>query len=998
MAQLPSFSAAFGRNAGVLFLGISLTLGLGTKPALAQLFSWSGTESSLWKTPTNWEGKVAPPLNGGSSVQLLFDGSPAVTTATNDLGNFFLNQMRFGATAAAYTVNSATPDQFLNFTPDTGVTPSLINDSSSIISLLHNISFDSGLNIGGTGSGTLFIAGTVVGQGVLTKSGPGTLTIESPLSNMQLSQLLVTGGTFNITGGTKVLASTSTTSNLSGATIHISGKGSELNARFNSEFDAHTNGTIQVTDGGKLSTSGAGLNRVLWGRLAAGRTVVVDGAGSLWEHTTPTTTQPLQVRGSQTSVTVQNGGAMSTTGQLFVENNAVFTVNGGTATVSSLESLDNTGLLQLSDAGGSSALTITNANSLQTSEGFDGIITDAAGGPGSITLLSGQQVFTGINNTFSGGTRLLGGVLQVAGNGSLGTGGVTLNGGTLIYANTATLNQPLTFGANGGGLGAFAGATLTIDQSLNLTAPLTIAAPGTVRLTGANQYNTINLFTGTLELTNNADATLSGQLLGANGTLVKTGTGILTLTQGVAAGVNAGASGVVVNEGVVRLTHADALQGSYLTLNRNDAVLLDLGANPQIINMGGLFGSGNINLGNHSLYINNPILPSDFAGSISGTGSVTLEHGGALTGANTYTGGTFFGNGTLTINAGGLPGDITWTGGLNPNLVLYQPTDGTYSGNINFFQATKTGAGKLTLLGDFSHVNFTLQEGTLALTAGANGEFVNSSTVFAQSAGTTFQAMSNGNLNFVDILGNATVDTNGFTVYSALVNGSTSNQAVITKSGGGTWEIGSVSAYGLRIEQGEVQFVEPTGGLPGLPATYNLGDVTVSDGATLRGDVTISDFSSNRPSQILLLAGGTLAPGLPSESVGTLGVTNLIWDDGGILAFDLSGNGISDRVVVSSSLLKGAAGTQGFYFDFTGATPVDGGLYGLLSFSTTDFVASDFGYYGLHSGASGIFEMQGNSLVFRASVSAAPEPQTGFLLGSLLVLIALIRNRCEWHD
>src|SRR5262249_11720019 len=157
------------------------------------------------------------------------------------------------------------------------------------------------------------------------------------------------------------------------------------------------------------------------------RSVVVDGAGSTWEHSATNAKQLLRVNGSPTSINIKNGGAFSTNTHLAVDSGATFTVNGGTATIAALDSLDNNGLLQLSDAAATSALTISNSDTLaDVSFPYGGVISDGPGGPGSITMLGGAEVFSGVTNSYSGGTRLLGGMLTVAGDGSLGTGKIVI--------------------------------------------------------------------------------------------------------------------------------------------------------------------------------------------------------------------------------------------------------------------------------------------------------------------------------------------------------------------------------------------------------------------------------------------------------------------------------------------------------------------------------------------------------------------------------------------
>jgi outer membrane autotransporter protein len=95
------------------------------------------------------------------------------------------------------------------------------------------------------------------------------------------------------------------------------------------------------------------------------------------------------------------------------------------------------------------------------------------------------------------------------------------------------------------------------------------------------------------------------------------------------------------------------------------------------------------------------LLPEEFFGEISGTGSLELTGGGILhlQSANTYTGGTTIRDGTLIGFAGtgaSLQGDIV----DNDELIFLQTADGTFAGDITGSgRVEKQGAGILTLTG-----------------------------------------------------------------------------------------------------------------------------------------------------------------------------------------------------------------------------------------------------------------------------------------------------------
>ena len=60
--------------------------------------------------------------------------------------------------------------------------------------------------------------------------------------------------------------------------------------------------------------------------------------------------------------------------------------------------------------------------------------------------------FSGVNNTYSGGTYINGGLIQVGGVGSLGTGTVTFNNGGLSFGQPFNLSTSLTINSGTGTL------------------------------------------------------------------------------------------------------------------------------------------------------------------------------------------------------------------------------------------------------------------------------------------------------------------------------------------------------------------------------------------------------------------------------------------------------------------------------------------------------------------------------------------------------------------
>jgi autotransporter-associated beta strand protein len=239
------------------------------------------------------------------------------------------------------------------------------------------------------------------------------------------------------------------------------------------------------------------------------------------------------------ATTVNNGflalvgpGSISMSSGVSVSNGGIFDISGvgsgapaGTY-VTSLSSTDSAGFILL----GANQLVLTNANGT-----FAGTIADGGsygGSGGSLALAGGTETLTGVN-TYTGGTVVWAGTLQLSGAGTLGaaTGATTVRGGVLDLGFTTQTQATLYL----------TGGTL---QNGDLNAPI-ISTGGTLNDIG-----------GTASLTTLAGMTF---ILGTN-----TWSGPTTVNGGVLdvlgsitdPTVNAG--GVLMGSGTVGTTQVNA--------------------------------------------------------------------------------------------------------------------------------------------------------------------------------------------------------------------------------------------------------------------------------------------------------------------------------------------------------------------------------------------------------------------------------------------------------
>jgi autotransporter-associated beta strand protein len=357
------------------------------------------------------------------------------------------------------------------------------------------------------------------------------------------------------------------------------------------------------------------------------------------------------------------------------------------------------------------------------------------------------------NSTFTGGTSIDAGTLQIGNNGATGsiTGNVADNAilafdrsdtvtfagnisgsgavaqtgsGTLILTgtNSYTGGTTITGGTlqiGNGGAGSLPGnvidnSTLAIDISGSLTVNgvisgtggLTTTGTGTVYLNAANTYTgNTTILSGVLVLgTGGTTGSVVGSVVD-NGALYIDRSDNITLANGISGSgtlvqVGSGTTLVsstktyfgatIVDAGKLQLAAGAFLpSGSALIVNGGT---FDFNGNSQTIPS--LSGSGGaVTLGSATLTVNESGNPT-YAGTISGTGSLVVSGSGTLTltGNNTYAGGTTISAGTLQLGNGGTSGSVA--GNIADNASLVFDTAGAM-----VVGGTISGTGSVSVMG-----------------------------------------------------------------------------------------------------------------------------------------------------------------------------------------------------------------------------------------------------------------------------------------------------------
>ncbi|EKQ6873820.1 fibronectin-binding autotransporter adhesin ShdA [Salmonella enterica] len=385
------------------------------------------------------------------------------------------------------------------------------------------------------------------------------------------------------------------------------------------------------------------------------------------------------------------------------------TISGGTLTADHADSL-GTG-------------TIANSGVLQVGEGE---LENTLSGSGSLVKTGTGELTLSSDNTYSGGTTISGGTLTADHADSLGSGDIDNSG--VLQVGEGELKNTLS---GSGSLVKTGTGELTLNGDNDYSGGTTID-DGTLTADHADSLGTGAIAnSGVLQVgEGELENTLSG-----SGSLVKTGTGELTLS-----GDNTYSGGTTITGGTLTADHADSL------------------------GTGAIDNSGVLQVGEGEL-----------ENTLSGAGSLVKTGTGELTlsGDNSYSGGTTISGGTLTADHA----DSLGSGDIDNSGVL-QVGEGelknTLSGSGSL---VKTGTGELTLSGDNTYSgDTTIADGTLIaanVNALGSGNIDNSGMLMLDANG-AFE------------LANVTTHTGATT---ALAAGSTLNAGQLTQEDGSTLSI-----------------------------------------------------------------------------------------------------------------------------------------------------------------------------------------------------------------
>ncbi|MEI8375032.1 MAG: TIGR03790 family protein [Planctomycetota bacterium] len=540
-------------------------------------------------------GVVSVPLAGPGALSKSTMGTVVLSGSNTYSGGTVLS----GGTLAA-SADSSLGASGGTLTFDGGTLQVLTNQFNSLSRPVQWNSAGGTLWIDDPANTFVLFAQNLLGNGPLVKAGPGSLQLVGSTTNINIAVrdglLLLSGSASQFTGNPVVsLSNTAVLSlnnhnetisglNLSGGTINGGTGTLTLNGIVNylpSTWPTTITGNLALGPAGGTfqidpSVSPVTIGQSLSGNPASG--LVKTGGGTLILFGTNSYAGPTQVL----------AGTLALGSSSALPAASPITVNGGTLDLGAFRSTAASLILQNGTVTGSNGVLTASFFSLQ-----NGVVSVPLAGPGALSKSTTGTVVLSGSNTYSGGTLLSAGTLQIGLGGVTGTLGLdmapVIDNGTLVFNRAGTLSVTSPISGTGSVIQAGPGTTL-LSGSNTYSGPTTISAGilqlgaagaipsgagmGNVAVNGTLDLNgnspTVNSLSGsgtvdnlavagacTLAVgANGATSTFSGSIKNTSGlvAMAKTGAGMLTLS-----GSNSYSGSTFVTAGTLLISGTSAL-------------------------------------------------------------------------------------------------------------------------------------------------------------------------------------------------------------------------------------------------------------------------------------------------------------------------------------------------------------------------------------------------------------------------------------------------------
>ncbi|GEP40833.1 autotransporter-associated beta strand repeat-containing protein [Brevifollis gellanilyticus] len=702
-----------------------------------------------------------------------------------------------------------------------GVAGALQNSSGSLSTLTGTVAMSAATLINNNGAITIDNAGGITGAVLLTKTGAGTLMINSTTTSTR-------SGANQIDAGTLRLQSASATAIASLGTGAYVANGGTLALAYDVTNAANTGAFNVMSSSGLVAdraTAGAGgITHSLGATGIGGSTLTVSAGSNVTSGTIGMTlggvtiggtglipgNPTFDVRSTSTATLVFTPGAFH---DQAIAPRTISFMNGGTAAstvvlgTAATSLVDGTAVQIGSVGGGAVNLNLNSATAVgslaQVNVATGSTLTLGAAptfgslaGGGTVTgtqnlILGNAANATNYTSSFTGVLDIGTGTLTKSGKGTQTLGGsvsntftglTTINAGTLILAKTGgalAIPGSLTVGVAAGS--SQGPATLKLEGNEQ------IANNGTLILNGGSTFD-LNGYTQTIGTT----STMFGTTITGGGKLILPGTAISTVTgiSSIASGLQIGTD-VTATRTITLSSSWDRTTISGVISQGSAAGLLTKAGNGQLILTGDNTYEGLTTLSAGVLNIRHAnALGSTVAGTVVSAGTLQLE-GGITTAAE-----------PLTLNGSGFGGAASY--GIQNGALANVSGTNTYAGLVTLATAStiSSDSGSLTL----SHAGTITGAFTLTLTGAAEGRIdsvigtgagavtktgAGTWTLTGANTSTGTLTMSNGTLR----LGNGTsgswtttpaVTFNGLSTfdYRSLNTGSTQGLGALTFSAG----------------------------------------------------------------------------------------------------------------------------------------------------------------------------------------------------------------------